>query len=96
MKKIYRSVSSFTAWLSALGLSLLGYSCSNDAPVMYGTPTGTYEINGSVTTEDGKPVENASIRELPLITLQVYTPILLLLQIKKGLMKLTEVAHPVI
>lgn len=47
MKKFYRSVSSFTTWLSAIGLSLFGYNYDEnrddrDAP-MYGTPTGSYE-----------------------------------------------------
>ena len=65
MKKVYRSISSFSAWLCAIGLSLLGYSCdeiSEPGSCMYGTPNGDYEIKGSVTTEDGKPVENATIR----------------------------------
>lgn len=66
MKKIYRSVSSFTAWLCAIGLSVLGYSCegSEDGPTstMYGTPNGDYEIKGTVTTEDDKPVDGATIR----------------------------------
>lgn len=63
MKKVYRSISSFTAWLSAIGLSLLGYSCNLlNTPDMYGTPIGDYEIKGCVSTDDGKPVENASIR----------------------------------
>ena len=65
MKKVYRSISSFSAWLCALGLSLLGYSCdeiSEPGSCMYGTPNGDYEIKGSVTTEDGKPVDNATIK----------------------------------
>ncbi len=61
MKKIYRSVYSFTAWLCAAGMSLLGYSCGEPA-LMYGTLTGDYEIKGTVTTEVDKPVDGATIR----------------------------------
>ena len=47
-------------------LALLGYGCSSDGddlpPLMYGTPTGTFEVKGSVTTEDGKAVPNATVR----------------------------------
>ena len=47
-------------------LAFLGYSCNGDEEkeviCMYGTPTGDYEIKGSVTTEDNKPVANAAIR----------------------------------
>lgn len=43
-------------------LAFLGFSCSCEPSCMYGTPNGDYEIKGSVTTEDNKPVENATIR----------------------------------
>ena len=47
-------------------LAFLGYSCNGDEDkeviCMYGTPTGDYEIKGSVRTEDNQPVENATIR----------------------------------
>ena len=63
MKKVYRSISSFSAWLCALGMSMLGYGCDSfSGECMYGTPNGDYEIKGSVTTEDGKPVDNATIK----------------------------------
>lgn len=44
-------------------LSLLGFSCSSkEEPLMYGMPTGDFEIKGAVTTEDGTPVKDAEIR----------------------------------
>ena len=54
--------------LCAASLALLGFSCGsvddNDDEIllMYGSPYGTYEIKGSVTTEDGKPVKGAVVR----------------------------------
>lgn len=45
-------------------LALLGFSCSSDSdyPVMYGSPSGDFEIKGTVTTEEGAAVEDAEIR----------------------------------
>lgn len=55
--------------LSAIGLALLGFSCSSDEPsepeLMYGTPTGSFKIKGKVTSEDGKAVPGATIRVTP-------------------------------
>jgi len=55
--------------LSAIGLALLGFSCSSDEPeeliCMYGTPTGSFNIKGKVTSEDGKAVPGATIRVTP-------------------------------
>lgn len=50
-----------TAICSSL-LGLLGFGCSCSEEVMYGMPTGDFEIKGSVTTEEGKAVDNAEIR----------------------------------
>ncbi len=55
----------FFNWYNALAaslLSLLGFSsCGSgiwgDEPVLYGTPTTSYEAKGNITAEDGAPVE---------------------------------------
>lgn len=71
MKNFNQKISSLISKLCALSLALLGFSCSSnsddpdDYPCMYGTPTGNFEIKGSVTTEDNKNVENAEIRVVP-------------------------------
>ena len=64
--KLYnnRHSSLLTAICFAL-LSLIGFSCSSDpgdVPLMYGMPTGEFEIKGAVTDEDGKDVPDAEIR----------------------------------
>lgn len=47
-------------------LAVLGFGCSSsdgpDGPLMYGTPTGSFEIKGHVMSEDGKAVEKATMR----------------------------------
>lgn len=48
-------------------LAVLGFGCSSDGPddpyiCMYGTPYGSFEIKGKVTTEDGTAVANAAVR----------------------------------
>lgn len=48
-----------TALLSVLGFA--GCSDTKDEPLMYGTPTGSFEIKGIVTDEANQPVENARI-----------------------------------
>lgn len=52
---------SLTAIFSAL-LSLFGFSCCSESEVMYGTPTGDFEIKGAVTDEAGNEVRKAEIR----------------------------------
>lgn len=56
----------FFNWYNALAatlLSLLGFSsCGEngpwgDEPVLYGTPTTSYEAKGTITAEDGAPIE---------------------------------------
>ena len=66
MKKIQMRAATMAARLCGIGLSLLGLSTcdkDNDNRVypMYGTPTGTFEVKGDVTSEEGKPVEAAKI-----------------------------------
>ena len=53
------------ARLCGIGLSLLGFSACSDHPDMYGTPIGSYDqtlkVEGNVSSEDGKSVEDATI-----------------------------------
>lgn len=64
MKKIKIRVSTLLSATCSVALSILGFGCSSDddPECMYGTPTGSFEIKGTVTTEDGKDVEGAEIR----------------------------------
>lgn len=49
-------------------LGFMGFGCSSEAPdipdvpVMYGTPTGTFEIKGKVTDENNGVVADAVVR----------------------------------
>lgn len=62
MKKIQIRAAAFAAKLCGVGLALLGFSaCDNDTREMYGTPTGTFQIKGEVTDENGDPVEDADV-----------------------------------
>lgn len=62
MKQFKVNISSLLTRICAAGVALLGFnSCANEE-CMYGTPYGTFEIKGSVTTENGEAVDNASIR----------------------------------
>lgn len=55
----------FSHWYNALAatlLTLLGFSsCGNhedeDYPVLYGTPTSTFQVKGNVTDEAGNPIQ---------------------------------------
>ena len=64
MKKISSNINKLISRLCAIGLSFLGFGCSesSDPPVMYGTPTGSFEIKGEVTNEDNQPIEGATLR----------------------------------
>lgn len=65
MKKKYIRVSSLLSHFCALALPFLGFGCSEGEggePCMYGTPTGSFEIKGKVTMEDGSDVRNTVIR----------------------------------
>lgn len=64
MKKIYISVGRITASLSSLLLGLLGFSSCDDNGsnlCMYGTPNGSFELKGTVTDEQGQPVDDAQV-----------------------------------
>lgn len=60
------NLSRFVSRVCAAGMALLGFSCSSDnpddIPLMYGTPTGTFEIKGKVTTDSGEDVADAVIK----------------------------------
>lgn len=61
MKKISIRVQSLLGSLLAGAISLLGFSSCGDEEIMYGTPTGYYEIKGTVKTEAGSSVEGAQV-----------------------------------
>ncbi len=63
MSNIKNHFSTMLMGICSALLSLLGFSCSSkEEPLMYGMPTGDFEIKGAVTTEDGAPVDEAEIR----------------------------------
>lgn len=66
MKKINEKVMAVVSRLCVAVLALLGFSCSDSNGVgsecMYGTPTGSFDAKGTVTDEEGSPVENAEVR----------------------------------
>lgn len=55
-------LSALLSKVCAAVIAWLGFGCSADEPCMYGTPTGSFEIKGQVTAEEGSPVEGARIR----------------------------------
>lgn len=64
---IKSKIGAFISRLCTMILALLGYNCSsfnepNEPYEMYGTPTGTFEVKGAVTNEEGHPVADAEIR----------------------------------
>mgnify|MGYP000487156410 CR=1 FL=1 len=70
MKKISIKAGNIIRSMLAGAISLLGFAACDDPEdpdngggmvCMYGTPTGYYEIKGSVTAESGSPVENARV-----------------------------------
>lgn len=62
MKKIKLNVSSFLSRLCTAAIAVLGYSCSSETIDMYGTPTGSFQVKGTVTDEVGYPVDKATIK----------------------------------
>lgn len=60
------SLSAIVSRVCVALMALLGYSCDNigeDSPLMmYGCPTGTWEIKGDVTDEANEPVNDATIK----------------------------------
>ena len=63
MTLINKHISAFFAGIYSAILALLGYGCTpEDQYDMYGMPTGTFEIKGAVTSDEGISVKNAEIR----------------------------------
>lgn len=69
MKKIDAKISTMISRLCAFLLALMGFSCSSlevddegEMLLMYGCPTGSYEIKGMVSTDEGLPVRDAIIK----------------------------------
>lgn len=65
--KLRSKLSAIISRLCVMALALIGYSCNTDDSnddilCMYGTPTGSFEIKGTVTDEKGDPVKEALIR----------------------------------
>lgn len=66
MKTLSYKFSAFVSRICAACLPLLGFTCSScESECMYGTPTGTFEVKGEVTTKDGIKVANATVRITP-------------------------------
>ena len=65
MKKIQMKAATMAARLCGVGLTILGLSACDENKCMYGTPVGSYEqtlkVEGSVSSEYGKSVEDATI-----------------------------------
>lgn len=69
MKKFDAKISMMISRLCAFLLALMGFSCSSlevddeeEMLLMYGCPTGSYEIKGMVSTDEGQPVSDAIIK----------------------------------
>ncbi len=66
--------SAIVSRLCAAGVTLLGFGCSTDGPdyddcgcgdgfqLMYGTPTGSWKVHGSVKTQKGDNIDDSTIR----------------------------------
>lgn len=62
MKKMSLKVSSLLSSICATTLAMLGFGCSEDFLCMYGSPTGSYEVKGTVKTIEGEPMPDVEIR----------------------------------
>lgn len=65
MKKNKWNLGKWISGLCSAGVAVMGFGCSSEeggVALMYGTPTGTFEIKGSVTDMDGNAVGNTTIR----------------------------------
>lgn len=67
MNNLNLKFSSILSRLCALVIGLLGFGCSSeeDAPLMYGSPTGHFEIKGEVTDEEGAPIPDVEVSAIP-------------------------------
>lgn len=48
--------------LCTAAIGLLGFGCESNTELMYGMPTGSFEVKGTVTDTKGNPVEGAEVR----------------------------------
>lgn len=59
-------LSSLITGLCGSCIAFLGFGCDrengSEPALMYGTPTGSFEVKGKVVSEDGKSVPDATIR----------------------------------
>lgn len=69
MKKFDAKISTMISKLCAFLLALMGFSCSSlegddegEMLLMYGCPTGSYEIKGKVVDENNNAISDAIIR----------------------------------
>lgn len=63
MKLQRLNIQSLLTRLCAAGMAILGFGCCNNEPLcMYGTPTGTFEIKGKVTSEENNSAADAVVR----------------------------------
>lgn len=67
MKTIKTTVSTLINRFTPALITLLGFSATacDEQEEMYGTPYVTFDVDGTVTTDDGTPVENARIKAYP-------------------------------
>lgn len=68
MKKISLSLSSLLSIILSSIISLLGFTSCNDDKnnvLMYGAPYGDFEVKGTVTDNEGKPVKDAQVITRP-------------------------------
>lgn len=67
MNNLNLKFTSILSRLCAMIIGLLGFGCSSeeDAPLMYGTPTGHFEIKGEVTDEEGAPIPDVEVSAVP-------------------------------
>ncbi len=68
MKKISSSLSTLLSIITSSIISLLGFTSCNDDKnnvLMYGCPYGDFEVKGTVTDNEGKPVKDAQVITRP-------------------------------
>lgn len=61
MKKTLSRLNDIIAGVLSGILVLLGFTACSNGECMYGSPTGHYEIKGTVTDSNGAPVKDAEI-----------------------------------
>jgi len=61
MKRIFDRTSGMVASILSSIIAMLGFSACGNEELMYGTPTGTFEVKGTVTDSDGSPMSGAYV-----------------------------------